>query len=852
MDDWSHPRHAANGNAVSGDSLAGPPDRVRWVAAATREVEGMVSAKGRNFYGGILARDSFNGLRLWHLDPNNTRATPPVFTLSGLAKEKARPIAVGNMVIATVEGNLSALEAASGVEVDRFKGTKDPREVLCEGGMVVAADATGVRAYGGLNWERPATGARNLIAGNGIVSFIESTDGETAAVALDLRYGMPKWRRNDLPWLNKVVRTVSWKGLIAYEESSLNDHDAGNALHILDANSGKLLWEKAFPPGMNHNRQARAMFLGEDLWILHGGRVNTKDPRKQKRLPIQVSALDPYTGETRVTHPAGLAHCFPPVATANYILAGVMDLTDLKTGELIINPVTKANCSREGGWVPANGLIYTTPKHCTCWPMLRGYTALAPKRPGDDSTSRPNPDEIAFVLERGEAKPVETQASPADWPTYRHDRWRSGSTQAPGPEELEILWSAALEPEAEWPDGPILHDWREDPFVKSPVSAPTIAGDMAFVARGHAREVIAIDTATGSVRWRHGARGRVDTPPTIHRGLCLFGSHAGDVTALRADTGELVWRLQVAPNDERIVAYGQIESAWPVSGTVLVMNDTLYFSAGRQPFADGGILVFAVDPMTGGKRWVNRIDDIPQKGYYENSGLEFDPVDILHQEGDGFAMSRWLISADGKDVSVDKWNAFAHLDTGGGAAWVPRGAWTYGPRHQHRFRGEAPRRPLCVYRDKTVLSSLNGSTEIFRRDFESEEEQKFSPKWITGWEAGSTANKGGNPYRTYRLAQLARWTTDPYTPQEERKKRLAPGVQRHNEIHAMTLTGDGRLFTIHKDGRLKVISTNDGKVVAEETLPTPAWDGLAVAQRKLFLTTQDGRLLCVGAKPVAP
>ncbi|MEK6238022.1 MAG: class I SAM-dependent methyltransferase, partial [Planctomycetales bacterium] len=56
MDAWSHPRHAADGNAVSQDTEVGPPKRVRWIAAATSEVEGMVSAGGRNFYGGILAR----------------------------------------------------------------------------------------------------------------------------------------------------------------------------------------------------------------------------------------------------------------------------------------------------------------------------------------------------------------------------------------------------------------------------------------------------------------------------------------------------------------------------------------------------------------------------------------------------------------------------------------------------------------------------------------------------------------------------------------------------------------------------------------------------------------------------
>jgi len=75
MDGWSHSRHAANGNAVSQDTMIGPPARIRWVAGATEEVEGVVTADGRNFYGGVLARDSFNGLRLWHRRDDLSRST---------------------------------------------------------------------------------------------------------------------------------------------------------------------------------------------------------------------------------------------------------------------------------------------------------------------------------------------------------------------------------------------------------------------------------------------------------------------------------------------------------------------------------------------------------------------------------------------------------------------------------------------------------------------------------------------------------------------------------------------------------------------------------------------------------
>ncbi len=854
MDGWSHPRHGADGNAVSDDTAVGPPDRIRWVAGATHEVEGIVSAGGRNFYGGILARDSFNGLRLWNRDLGKAQQSPVSFMLPRLAGNRARPVASGTYVVAIQQGRLVSLDARTGQTVHTFAGLNQPRELLLLGNTVVSCDDTGAAAFELQSakplWRHEAAGIRNLAADDGKVVLIHGGPpgkSRPRAAALDVASGSVLWVLDDRPWLAKVVRTVLHGKYLAFEVSSLTDHDAGNALHVFDARTGEALWDKAYPPGMNHNRQARAMFVGKDLWILYGGKTNTADRAHVKRLPIQARALDPDTGETRVAHPAGLAHCFPPVATASYMLSGVMDFTDLKTGAFVANPITKANCSRENGWVPANGLIYTTPKHCTCWPILRGYVALAP-RGAAGASPRQAVDKIPFALEKGPGWPV-PDAAPApagDWPLYRHDSWRSASTTAPGPQSLDVLWTCKPAPNAALPAGPIVSDWRENAFVKGPVSAPTIAGGLAFVARGDAHEVVAVNTADGSVRWRFTADGRVDTPPTIHRGVCLFGTHAGWVYALRADSGAVAWRFRAAPNEEQIVAYGQVESPWPVAGTVLVIDDVAYFAAGRQPFADGGIFLFAIDPLTGRRRWVHRLDTIPQKGFYENSALEFDPIDILHQEGDGIAMSRWILSRDGKKVSVDKWNAFARLDTGGGAVWVPRGCWTYGPRHQARFRGEAARRPLCAFRDRVVLSSFNASTGLFRRDFDIEHGEKFNSKWMTGWEAGKIASKGGNPYRTYRLAEKAAWKVDPFASKAAAGKAPLSPARGQNEVYGMAMAGDGRLFVVHKDGRLKVIAVADGAVLSECQVPPPLWDGLAIANRRLYLSTQAGELVCIG------
>ncbi len=854
IDGWSHPRHGPDGNAVSDDIEVGPPDRIRWVAGAIREVEGVVTAGGRNFYGGILARDSFNGLRLWHCDLGKAQHNLASFTLPSLAANRARPVASDAYVVAVQKGQLIALDARTGETVHRFSGLNQPRELLLSGKTVMACDDKAAMAFalesGSSLWRYEATGIRNLATDGGTVILIHGGQGdqsEPEAIALDGASGVVKWSHNDYPWLAKATRTVMHGQFLAFEVSSLNDHDAGNALYLVDVLTGNPLWDKAYPPGMNHNRQARAMFVGDDLWILHGGRTNTADTNHVVVLPVQVSALDPGTGATRVTYPAGLAHCFPPVATRNYMLSGVMDFTELKTGTFLANPITKAHCSRENGWVPANGLIYTTPKHCTCWPILRGYVALAPRAAGSPTPHLPL-DQIPFKTEKGPGWPARDAAptTATDWPMYRHDPWRSASSKMPGPESLNVLWTCTPVPHNALPDGPIINDWRENEYIKGPVSAPTIAGSLAFITRPNAHEVVAVNTTDGSIRWRFTADGRVDTPPTIYRGLCIFGTHAGWVYSLCADTGAVVWRLHAAPNEEQIVAYGQVESPWPVPGTVLIMDNVAYFAAGRQPFADGGIFIFAIDPLTGKRHWVHRLDSIPQKGYYENSALEFDPFDILHQEGEGIGMSRWIFSRNGKKMTVDTWNAFAKLDTGGGAVWVPRGCWTYGPRHQERFRGESPLRPLCTFRDHVVLSSLNGTTAIFRRDFDIEHGEQFNSRWITGWELSTVGKKGGNPFRTYRLAEKATWKTDPFTPDAAPGKLRVLGTQLRNELYGMALAGDGRLFVVHKDGRLKVIAVADGAVLAECQVPPPLWDGLAIANRRLYLSTQAGDLVCIG------
>ena len=514
-----------------------------------------------------------------------------------------------------------------------------------------------------------------------------------------------------------------------------------------------------------------------------------------------------------------------------------MDMTDLQTGEVDANRITKAACGRDAGWFPAHGLIYVTPKHCVCWPMLRGYAALAPARPGGNPADKPI-SELDFELEQGEAEaalpiPRRLQLPRPTGPCIATTPGGAAVRPAPGPRNWIPCGRTSLGDMQNVP-GPILADWQEDPYIKGPVSAPVIAGNTLYVTRPNAHQVVALDATTGKQRWRFTANGRVDTPPTIHKGLCLFGSKSGWVYCLSAQDGKLVWRLRVAPLDERMVAYGQLGVPWPVPGSVLVVDDVAYFAAGRQSFADGGVLIFAVDPATGKRHWVQRLDSVPQKGFYTSSALEFDNFDLLHREGDGVAMSRWVFDRQSGEMTVDLWKAFARLNTGNGAAMVPQGSWSYAPRNETRTKTFSARRPLVVFRDQTLFGCSENKQAIYRRDFQLDEGEEFNTKWITGWENSNASRNDGVAWRSQRLAEKARWTTE-----------VIADAKSTATIDALVLAGD-KLYVADSTGQLRVIDTATGKVVAQKEIPAPLWDGLAVAHDRLYVTTLDGQVLCLG------
>ena len=304
------------------------------------------------------------------------------------------------------EGTLQAFDARTGKTVQEYPEAGKPHHTLLDEGVLVTVDAAHVRCLdadsGRPLWSHGASDPRHVVAGDGLVALIQGNArrGETCEiVVLDQRTGQVKWRRSDLPWAAGASRSVYYRGMLTFEVSTLNDNGPNNSIHIMSTDDGHLIRELTFLPGMQHRRQSRALFVDNRLWLLQGGRGEG-----DKREPIEAVSIDVATGDELARHPAGLAHCFPPVATPRFLFSGEMNLTDLETGEVDANRITKAACGTNAGWFPAHGLIYITPKHCVCWPMLRGYAALAPARPGGNPAHRPV-SELEFVLESGVAAP---------------------------------------------------------------------------------------------------------------------------------------------------------------------------------------------------------------------------------------------------------------------------------------------------------------------------------------------------------------------------------------------------------------------------------------------------------------
>jgi outer membrane protein assembly factor BamB len=300
-------------------------------------------------------------------------------------------------------------------------------------------------------------------------------------------------------------------------------------------------------------------------------------------------------------------HICTPVMRVNDVVLNNRGGNLTKPGMNIKFAGARAGCLT--GTIPGYGAGYITQNWCRCSPgQIPGLLAIAPigKVPTPEEMEKPTAP-VAVAQSRYIAR-GDVITAPSAWSSFRGNAERSSSVAFDVPKEVSVAWSKNVA--ASTKPGTVARDWRA--YLNSRLTAPVVAGDLAIVGDIDQNEVIAVGLDDGDVKWRFMTGGRMDTAPTVHAGICLVADHAGYVSALSARTGELVYKLRVAPEEKRMLSYGKVESVWPAIGGVMVTGGVAYASAGRTQGSDGGLVVRAFDPATGKHLWARAL---PQSGH---------------------------------------------------------------------------------------------------------------------------------------------------------------------------------------------------------------------------------------------
>ena len=446
---------------------------------------------------------------------------------------------------------------------------------------------------------------------------------------------------------------------------------------------GQELWRA--PYSENYNTPGDIFVIDGVVWVgnLRGGGD-----------PGFTEGRDLKTGEIWATIPpqnAGGHHrCYRNKATVRWLMVGRggIQYIDPESGAVKGDSWYRGAC--QYGTMPANGLIYAPQHSCACQPeeMLIGLNALSPrsaagegpppleKGPAYGSYARQSVGSSLNRPPSGDGSYADRSLQPThNWPTYRSDVRRSGYQDLAAPSEPRVAWTAKL---------------------SSPITAPVSADGLVLVAETDHHTLHALLAADGKSIWTFVADGRIDSPPTLSAGRCLFGTRNGFVYCLRASDGAMIWRFRAAPQDRRIFAYEQLESAWPVHGSVLVRSyarqsvgvdgnsppsgdgsyGVVYFAAGRSSRLDGGIRLYALHVETG--ELLHQADLKVPGGPGENVIRQSVLPDILSIENDTIWMRGLGVNKNLTPVP-DEPHLFAprgFLDD----TWWHRTYWVYGTK----------------------------------------------------------------------------------------------------------------------------------------------------------------------------
>lgn len=818
-DEWTHQWHGPDGSLTTEDKQLDVPTGVQWLSGPLFAMSGrksstqtLVSSGGINFYVTqnvnenvgkpieemqqfLVARDAYNGLEIWkrHWDG-------PFVTGDG--ETNARMIATPDRLWAvTAHDTVSSFDPKTGNVLHSLSLDCRIEKILHYKNDLFVESSTAIFStddrLSDVKWRFAGNKLSGLTIADQqcyVLRSGRSADGQFKheLIGLDLATGAERFVADTQPHVTAARVRVNFAkdGLVALQ--------AHGSLHLF-TDQGEHLWSKSTDavPGKGYvdERYVGHFYRNGLVWML-----SENSPRKSLGQNVWLG-LNPLTGEIqqtletqgewpRTANPGKMGCQILLASDRHIIIPRQSTFIDFESGDKHSFKFARGGCGL--GFVSANGLLYTHPHACGCFSeALRGFMGMHSEPISSLLESDRTHDRLTFRFCPTLDEAADESPDEADWPIHRGGGERGayaklGLASGFGGNDLRKKWLVNLGS----PDGKVSRNaWALR--TGNPVSATTVAGGNVFVADVDAGRLCALDLATGEVLWEFLAAGRIDTPPTVQNGVCLFGSHDGYVYCLNAADGQMAWKYRVAPSERRIVAFGGVESAWPVAGTVLVKGGRVYAAAGRAPDADGGLQVVALDLSSGKPVWQQAI----QGGNFW--GLN----DYLIDRGDSVFLSNWELDAiTGKAREASP--AARHLR--GGKVGLLEASWT---KHDLALR-------------------------------------KAMQTWTVGESSGQLIAFSPDAVATYQ-AETGRLTIDSEDPFE---LELGAGEQ----VTSMGLTARHLLVAGGLDRRntdsggfLRIIDLDSGRVSQSMMLPAEAaFDALAIAGDHVLVTTQAGDVCC--------
>ncbi|MHC4914197.1 MAG: outer membrane protein assembly factor BamB family protein, partial [Planctomycetota bacterium] len=203
-------------------------------------------------------------------------------------------------------------------------------------------------------------------------------------------------------------------------------------------------------------------------------------------------------------------------------------------------------------------------------------------------------------------------ARAADWPQYRADAARSGSTSEKLPAKPALSWTyrPLNPPEAAWPN--------DDRMLFDRAPQPVVAGGALYFGSSADCSVRALDAASGKEKWKFFTGGPVRYAPAASKDRVFVASDDGYLYCLATKDGKLLWKKRGGPRDDMVLGNDRMVSRWPARGGPVVVKDTVYFGAGIWPAE--GVFLHALDANTGKPLWVKDDLGVIVRGHPHQSG----------------------------------------------------------------------------------------------------------------------------------------------------------------------------------------------------------------------------------------